>query len=145
MGHGAPDVAGDEVDDARGRGGEPHDGQVMIHKHRRNTCAGQKIVHVVVDLHEICDFGLEFSVHRGQLFVHRLQLFLGCLQLFVGGLQLFIHRLHLLIGGFELFVGCLQLFVGGLKVFFLGPQLLLKHGDLLFWVTGEIIWRGYIL
>ena len=116
------DIAIDQVNERRRRGRETQNAQLGVQKHRRNTGAGQQVVHVVVGAGQVLHLGVQFVVHRGQLFVQGLQLFLGGFHFLVSGLQLFVDGLHFFIGGLELFVGAFQLFVCALDVLVFGAQ-----------------------
>ena len=146
MGHGAPHIVGNQVDDGAGRGGKAEDAQVQVHEDRADARARQQVVHVVAGPGQIHHLGLQLPVDGGQLLVHRLQLFLGGLQLLVGGLQLLVHRLHLLVGGLELLVGGLQLLIGRLEVLLLDAQLLFERRDVppgeRSWIRGSWRWLG---
>ena len=108
MPHRSAEIAWNQVNNFGSGRGEAQDAQTMIDENGGDACAGQKVIHVIVDLRQIGHLGLQFVVDRGQLLV--------------GRLQFLVNRLHLLNGRFQFFAGGLKLLVGCLEIFLFGPQ-----------------------
>ena len=113
---GSSQIRGSQRKDLGGHGGESADTQFRVQENRRDGGAVQKVLHVVVDLGQLVDAGLQFIVDRRGFFVQGLQFFLGGFHLLVGALQFFVAALQFLVGALQFLVGGLELLVGGFKL-----------------------------
>ena len=115
VGEGPAHIAGDELDELVGPGGEAPHVELVVQEHGGDVRAVEQVLHVVVGAGQLVHLGLQLGVDRLQLLVQGLHLLLGGGQLLVGGLQFLVGGLQLLVGGLELFLGGLHLLAGGLE------------------------------
>ena len=147
IGKGAPDIAGEQLEEFIGAGSVATDAEFVVEKDGDDLGTVEQVAHIVVHPRQLIQFRLLLGIHRLQLFVERLHLFPRGGQLFVGRLQFFVGRLQLLISGSELFLRGLHLLAGRLQLFAHFLELLLHFGKSsaagAFRATRSLLFQGH--
>ena len=104
VGDGAADVAGEDVEEFDGFGGEAADAEIVAEHDDGEVDGAEEVDHVIAEF-------LEFEVTVLEFFVEGDEFFVGGLEFLGGGLHFFIGAVEFFVAGEDFFVGGAEFFV----------------------------------